>query len=618
ENYVAVKVDREERPDVDAIYMSAVQAIAGRGGWPMTVWLTPDREPFYGGTYYPARDGDRGSPVGFLTLLKKIRESYDDKRDLVVRSAGELSRAVQQMVAPAAAGRLPMDGVLERAVSSSKTRFDAVHGGVAGAPKFPSSLPVRLLLRHHRRTGDPDGLNMAALTLEKMAAGGMNDQVGGGFHRYSTDAQWLVPHFEKMLYDNALLVPAYIEGWQATGNPRFRQVAIKTLDYVAREMTSPDGAFFSATDADSLTPSGHREEGWFFTWTLEELNDTLGADDTRIAAAVYGVKADGNFEGRNVLFLPRELEAMAGDLGLSTTQLVSDVDRINAALYAHRQERPAPLRDDKILVAWNGLMISAFARAGFSLDDLAYLDRASRAADFILNKMVVDGRLKRSFKDGVAGGNGFLDDHAFFIAALLDLFEATADLHWLERAVELDRTLADLFDDHENGGFFMTADDHEALIAREKPVLDGALPSGNAAALMNLLRLNDLTLDPSYLKRVEKGFAAFSAVMEANPSAFGEMLLALNDFLNPPHQVIIVTPAGDDAVSFTDRLRSVFLPGSLVMIVTESSTAQLSLRSPLFRGKTAAGGKATAYVCRHGACELPVTAVDALERQLSE
>ena len=617
DNYIAVKVDREERPDVDAIYMSAVQAITGRGGWPMTVWLTPDREPFYGGTYFPARDGDRGSPVGFLTMLKKIRESYDEKRDLVAQSAGELARAVRQMLTPAAGGRLPVDGVIDRAVSSSKTRFDAVHGGIAGAPKFPSSLPIRLLLRHHRRSDDAESLNMSVLTLEKMAAGGMNDQVGGGFHRYSTDAGWLIPHFEKMLYDNALLVPAYIEGWQASGNPRFRQVAKNTLDYVSREMTSSDGAFYSATDADSLTPSGHREEGWFFTWTLEELNDALGADDARIASTVYGTDARGNFEGRNILFLPRELYQLAGDLGLPGMQLASDVDRINAALYARRQQRPAPLRDGKILAAWNGLMISAFARAGFALDDDAYLERAGRAADFVLTRMLVAGRLKRSFKDGAAAGNGFLDDHVFFIAALLDLFEATADVRWLDHALVLDQTLADQFDDLENGGFFMTADDHEALIAREKPVLDGALPSGNAVALMNLLRLNALTLEPSYLKRAKKGFSAFSTIMEANPSAFGEMFLALDDFLHPPHQVIVVTPADGDAASFTDRLRRAFLPGSLVMIVSETNTAQLARRSPLFREKTAAGGKATAYACQNGACQLPVTTADALMQQLT-
>jgi uncharacterized protein YyaL (SSP411 family) len=617
DNYVAVKVDREERPDVDAIYMSAVQAITGRGGWPMTVWLTPGRKPFYGGTYFPARDGDRGSPVGFLTLLKKIRNSYNDKRELVDRSAGELAQAVRQMLAPAAGTRPPMDGLLDRAVSSFKTRFDSDHGGLTGAPKFPSSLPVRLLLRHHRRTGDPGSLNMAALTLEKMAAGGMNDQVGGGFHRYSTDERWRVPHFEKMLYDNALLVPAYIEGWQATGNRRFRQVAAKTLDYVAREMTSPGGAFYSATDADSLTPSGHREEGWFFTWTIEELNDALGAEDAHLAAVVYGLDAGANFEGRNVLFLTKALERLAVDLDLPPVQLSSAVDRINAALYAYRQRRPAPLRDDKILAAWNGLMISAFARAGFALDDSVYLDRAGRAAGFILDRMVVSGRLKRSFKDGTARGNGFLDDHAFMVAGLLDLFEATAEMRWLTHAIELDRVLANEFYDPENGGFFMTADDHEALIAREKPVMDGAVPSGNAVALMNLLRLSTLTLDQSYLRRAEKGFAAFSTVIEASPMAFGEMLLALNDFLHSPRQVIVVTPAGVDAGSLADLLRSVFLPGSLTMVMNESKAVELSRQAPLFREKTAAGGQTTAYVCRNGACQLPVMTADEMMKQLS-
>ena len=317
-NYIAVKVDREERPDVDSVYMSAVQAITGRGGWPMTVWLTPDREPFYGGTYFPARDGDRGSPVGFLTLLKKIHQSYDTQRDVVTRSASELSQAVQRILAPAAGRRLPMDTTVERAVSFSKTRFDNVNGGISGAPKFPSSLPVRLLLRHYRRSGDPESLNMVVLTLEKMADGGINDQVGGGFHRYSTDAQWIVPHFEKMLYDNALLIPVYIEGWQATGNLRFKQVAIRTLDYVNREMTSPEGAFFSATDADSPTPSGQREEGWFFTWTRAELNDALSAEDARIAAALYGVDTDGNFvRGTTVHHGLREVLPLANGKYLS-------------------------------------------------------------------------------------------------------------------------------------------------------------------------------------------------------------------------------------------------------------------------------------------------------------
>ena len=616
ENYIPVKVDREERPDVDAIYMSAVQAISGQGGWPMTVWLTPDRQPFYGGTYFPARDGDRGATVGFLTLLKKIRESYDHRRELVARSAGELSRAVRQMLTPAGGDHLPMEAALERAFASSRTRFDAVNGGVGEAPKFPSSLPVRLLLRYHRRTGDAKSLEMAVLTLEKMAAGGINDQIGGGFHRYATDARWLVPHFEKMLYDNALLVPAYIEGWQATGNLRLRQVAVNTLEYVAREMTSPQGTFFSATDADSLTPAGRREEGYYFTWTLAELDEVLGREDARLAASVYGVRAEGNFEGRSILFLPRGIDETAKSLGLSVEALSATMSRIDAKLYAHRQKRPSPLCDDKILAAWNGLMISAFARGGMALEDPTYIQRAGRAADFIWDRMVADRRLGRSYKDGTVSGNGFLEDYAFVIAALLDLFEATADPLWLDRAIALDRTLAERFADFENGGFFMTADDHEALIAREKPVLDGALPSGNAIAMMNLLRLHGLTLAPSYMERAEKGLRMFSTSIEAHPGAFGEMLMALEYYLHPPGQVVVVVPAGKDPRRFVHRLRTAFLPGSLVMALSEDQATGLARQVPLFKDKSAVEDKVTAYVCRNGACRLPATSEDEMMAQL--
>ena len=363
-SYVPVKVDREERPDLDSVYMSAVQAVAGRGGWPMTVWLTPDGLPFYGGTYFPARDGDRGQPVGFLTLLRKVAESYVARHPVVERAANELAGAVRQMLTPPAGDHLPPASLLQRAVDTAKTRFDKVNGGTIGAPKFPSGLPIRLLLDHHRRTGDPAALGMATLTLSRMADGGMNDQVGGGFHRYSTDVAWRVPHFEKMLYDNALLVPMYIEGWQATGAPRFRDVIRTTLAYVAREMTAPDGSFYTATDADSLTPDGRRDEGYFFTWTPGEIEAALPPEAAQLAKAVYGVTREGNFEGRNVLFRPTSLQAVAADLKIAEADLAERMAAINRALYAERAQRPAPLLDNKILTAWNGLMISTFARAG--------------------------------------------------------------------------------------------------------------------------------------------------------------------------------------------------------------------------------------------------------------
>jgi uncharacterized protein YyaL (SSP411 family) len=617
-NYIAVKVDREERPDVDAIYISAVQVIAGRGGWPMTVFLTPLREPFYGGTYFPARDGDRGVPMGFLTLLRRIRESYDNKREVVERSAGELTESVRRMLAPAAGSHIPGESILGRAVSAAKNRFDAVNGGLAGAPKFPATLPMRLLLRHWRSSGDRSCLDMAGMTLEKMAAGGMYDQVGGGFHRYSTDEKWLVPHFEKMLYDNALLVPVYIEAWQATGNPRFEAVVRSTLDYVAREMTAPEGAFFSATDADSLTPSGKREEGYFFTWTIDELSRILDPEDVRLAVRVYGMIPAGNFEGRNVLHLPQRTDAAAATLKMSTGELETALRRINARLYEQRLTRPAPLRDEKILSAWNGLMISAFARAGFAFKDADAIDRACRAADFILEKMVAGGRLGRSFKDGKVSGSGFLEDYAFFTAALLDLFAVTASPHWLKSALALDEVLAEHFEDRSSGGYFMTPDDHETMIAREKPYMDGAVPSGNTVVLMNLTRLHALTLEPSYRQRAEKGLTAFSAVMQANPSGFGGMLLALNDYLQRPPQVIAVSPEGARDGALVEALRSAFLPGSLVMIVTPRQAAALSEYSPHFGQLYLVKDKGLAvFICRDGACGAPINDRDSLMRQLN-
>ena len=615
-DYVAVKVDREERPDVDAIYMHAVQSITGGGGWPMTVWLTPRREPFYAGTYFPARDGDRGTPFGFLTLLEKIRGSWDAQRDVVHRSAGELTRVIRQMAAPAAGGERPGEAVLSRAVDHARRHFDRRHGGIEGAPKFPSSLPIRLLLRRYRRGADGDAREMARLTLEKMAAGGIFDQVGGGFHRYSTDDQWRVPHFEKMLYDNALLATAYIEGWQATGDPRLRQVVRDTLDYVAREMTDPDGAFYAAGDADSLAPGGSREEGYFFTWTPAELDAALETEEARIARCWFGVTEGGHLDGRSVLHRPHTPEAAAAALGITASGLAAALPRIKEKLQAARDKRPAPLCDDKILAAWNGLMISAFARAGFAFAEEAYVHRAARAAVFVLERMVDDGRLRRSAA-APAGGPGFLEDYAFFAAGLLDLFDATADDRWLTAAMDLDRVLQIHFEDRRDGGYFMTADDHEAMLTREKPCLDGALPSGNAVALMNLVRLHHLTLDEAYQRRAARGLAAFSAAMQAYPAACGDMLLALDDFLHPPCAVIAVAVDGDaDADTLTKALRSAYLPGSPVLTPTAAQAERLAAKLTIFEDKTPLDGRPAAYICEAGACGPPITDAQALVRAL--
>jgi hypothetical protein len=614
EHYVAIKVDREERPDVDAIYMSAVQAMTGRGGWPMTVWLTPERKPFYGGAYFPARAGDRGVPQGFLTLLTRLEEVYRQQPDKVAQSSEQLTQIIKQILNPGPGGDLPGAALLETTVAGYRGRFDSRYGGLGGAPKFPSSLPVRLLLRHYRHSGDAAVLNMATTTLKNMAAGGMHDQIGGGFHRYSTDELWLVPHFEKMLYDNALLAMAYLEAWQVTGDPSFKQVTVDILRYVQRDMTSGDGAFFSATDADSPTPAGHREEGWFFTWTPAEIDRLLDPQAARLVKAYYQVTDKGNFEGRGILHTPEPLAAITGSLEICEQKALSMLDSARDTLYQARQERPAPIRDEKILTAWNGLMISAYARAGQILDDPAYTLTAVKAADFLLDKLYreKEKRLYRSYMDGQARHNGYLDDYAFFTAALLDLYDATFDIKWLHWAITLDKALEEHFEDPSAGGFFMTADDHETLLTREKPAYDGAEPSGNSVALLNLMRLHEFTTDDRYRRRAEKALKAFSGRLQSAPAALTEMLLALYFHLDKAKEIIIVTPEGEKhganptTNSMLAQVRRTFLPNRIIVVVEEGEMLERqSSVIPLLKGKRALQGKTTAYVCEQGVCELP-------------
>ena len=609
ESYVAIKVDREERPDVDAIYMTAVQLLTGSGGWPMTVWLTPDRKPFYGGTYFPARDGDRGARVGFLTLLGKLREAYDQQPDRVSKASGEIVQAVRDGLSAGPAGdKLPDATVLKEAFRHYRDSFDWANGGLGGAPKFPSSLPVRFLLRYHRRTGDAQALQMATLTLEKMAAGGMYDHVGGGFHRYSTDARWLVPHFEKMLYDNALLAFDYLEAYQATGRKDFAGVAREILRYVERDMTSPEGAFYSATDADSLTPSGRREEGYFFTWTSQEIEAALGKERARAVEAFYAVTAAGNFEGRNILHAARPLAEIAQELNEPPEKLHKQVEEARQALYTARALRPPPLRDEKILAAWNGLMISAYARAALVLGDASYADRAASAAEFVLGKMLKNGRLRRSYKDGQARNEAVLEDYAFLAAGLIDLFEATDEPRWLKDAIALDAVLESHYED-KNGGFFLTPDDHETLLARQKPSYDGAEPSGNSVQALNLLRLHELTTEDRYRRRAERALRAFKDRLARAPASLSELLLAVDFQLDVPKEIVIVTPRSRAvAEPLLAELRATFLPNRVLSVVTEGRDLAAQAKVvPLVEGKVVRKGQATAYVCEKQVCELPTT-----------
>ena len=604
ERYVAIKVDREERPDVDAVYMTATQALTGGGGWPMSAWLDHQRRPFFAGTYFPARDGDRGAGRGFLSILRDLADIWHRDRDRVAAAASTVTQAVQAVLGrtgePSAG--VPGPEIVEKAVAGYAREFDARHGGLRGAPKFPSSVPVRLLLRHHRRAKDPRSLAMAVRSLEAMAAGGLHDQLGGGFHRYSTDERWLVPHFEKMLYDNALLALAYTEAWQVTKRPDFARVVRTTIDYLLRDMASPEGGFYSATDADS-----EGVEGKYFVWSAAEIRQRLGPEADRFAS-FYGVTAEGNFEGENILHVPRadekEWEALAG---------------ARATLLGARQGGVAPPRDEKVLAAWNGLAISALAFGGRVLGERRWVEAAGRAAAFVLSGMRRDGRLLRSWKAGRAAPvPGFLEDHAFLTQGLLDLYEASLELRWLREAVALAEETERLFADRDGGGWFASAEDHERLIAREKPSHDGAVPSGASVAALNALRLAAFTTADRWRRVAERALQASGQALAERPAALGDMLLAVDYRSDTVREVVLVWPEGQAAPEpFLQVLRLTFLPSRALAGAPEGAAlAALGEVALVARDKKAAGGRPTAYVCEKGSCRLPAIDPDELRAQI--
>lgn len=621
ENYIAIKVDREERPDIDGIYMAAVQAMTGSGGWPMNTWLTPDKKPFYGGTYFPPRDGDRGMKVGFYSLLQNLKKIFDTQPERVTEQSQQLASYITNSLGVGSSSRdLPTSEILHTAFSHYQANFDSIEGGLSRAPKFPSSLPIRFLLRYYHHTGSSEALAMANLTLTKMASGGMYDQVGGGFHRYSTDTKWLVPHFEKMLYDNALLAMDYLESYQLTKNTNYLRITQEILRYVSRDMTSEDGAFYSATDADSLTPEGHRDEGYFFTWTPEELDTALSSEASTIVKAYYAVTEPGNFEGRSIFHTPQKINIVAKKLNISEEKLQTVLTTSKELLYKARSPRPQPIRDEKILTSWNGLMISAHARAGLILSEQSYIERAEKAAEFIKAHLYEDGRLFRSYKDGMRKHKAYLDDYAFYIAALLDLFEASHELKWLKFAIELDHTLGNHYEDREHGGFFMTSDDHEDLLVREKPAYDGAEPSGNSVAILNLFRLLEFTTNDAYRARGEKALMAFNENLNKRPTALSHMLLALDFYLDKPKQIVIVATetADNELNSFLKAFRQTYSPNRALVVLTESKTLKdYESIIPLIKGKKALGGKVTAYVCEDGECQLPTQDQQVFSKQIS-
>ena len=621
-NFIAIKVDREVRPDVDAIYMAAVHAMGINGGWPLNVFVTPERKPFYGGTYFPPTP--RGGRPSFRQALEAISSQYKEDPERFERQAEQLTakiRASLEGSVAATSQSIPTEVIVKMAQYYSDYS-DPTWGGMNRAPKFPSSLPVRFLLRYANRTGDARAVEVASLALEKMAAGGIHDQVGGGFHRYSTDTKWLVPHFEKMLYDNALLVQDYLEAWQKTQRQEFADIAVKTLRYVAKEMTAPGGAFFSATDADSVNQHGESEEGYFFSWTRGELEQALGSERAKEVEAYYGVTAKGNFENRNIFRVWRSDRDVAKELGIDVKTLHENLAGARATLYETRSQRAAPLLDDKVLVSWNGLMISAFARAGFAFDDPDFVARAAAAAQFVLDNMRKDSRLVRVFKDTAASGPAFLEDYAFFIKGLLDLYEAQHEPRWLREAIALQAVLDRHYLDAKGGGYFKTADDGERLLAREKSGHDGAIPSGNSIAALNLLRLHLYTGDSLYSQSADMLLAAFHSGLRRGAGATSEMFLAVDYQLDTPKEIIIVSPgpgSGPELDAMLAPLRSIFLPNRTLSVVIEGADLEAHAKlSPIVKGKRAQGGKVTAYVCENRVCKFPTDSPSEFAKQIAK
>ncbi|MCZ6917986.1 MAG: DUF255 domain-containing protein [Gemmatimonadetes bacterium] len=611
QHFVNIKVDREERPDIDDIYMAATLAMnQGQGGWPMTVFLTPDLEPIFAGTYFPPEDTP-GRP-GFPTLLKHIADAWeqdrDDMKSAAVRFVEQL-RERRQEDSTLSVG----EEVLRTALQQYGAEFDATFGGFGPAPKFPSATSISLLLGLHRRLGDEHALLMARKTLDAMARGGMYDQIGGGFSRYSTDRQWLVPHFEKMLYDNALLAVVYIEAYQVTGDWFYRRIATEILDYVIREMTAPEGGFYSATDADS-----EGEEGKFFVWTPEEIGAVIGVEDALIFNAYYDITDSGNWEGKNIPNTPRTVSDVAKQFNRDPDSLQEQLDELRRAVYDARLQRVKPGLDDKIITAWNGMMIRAFATGHRVLGDTRYLDTARRAADFLLTTLSTDdGRLLRAYRSGKAHLNAYLEDHAFLSEALVDLYETSGDARYLRHAERLLEIVVRDFHDPDSGSLFNTGSDHEQLLLRHREGADGATPSGNAVAASALERCAHHLGRDDFRAAAIRGIRAYGSMIARHPRGFAKSLQVVDRLLEGPVELALVGEAGSaDLEALRREVARHFLPNSIQSIVhpgRDDGHADL----PLTRGKSSVGGRAALYVCHDFVCKAPVTdpseAADMLE-----
>ncbi len=613
DHFVSIKVDREERPDLDQVYMAAVQAMSGGGGWPMTVFLTPAGRPFYGGTYYP-NEPRHGMP-SFRQVLEGVDRAWREQRADVEAAGGRLVQALTEQSAIVAGPDDPSPALLDAATAAIATAFDPVNGGWGRAPKFPQPIVIEYLLRRHAAIGDSSALEIAERSLDAMADGGIHDQLGGGFHRYSTDERWLVPHFEQMLYDNAQLARTYIHAFAATGSQRFREVATGVLEYMIRELTTDDGAFASSQDADT-----DGIEGLSFTWRAPEVRDVLG-DAAPLFEAAYGMTDEGNWEGVTVLSRVATDADLAGQFGLRVADVPALLADARARLLVRRADRPQPARDDKALAAWNGLAIAALADAAMHLGATdpdgadRYRDAALRAADTIVSGLLAeDGTLARSWKDGRATGSGVLEDHAFLAEGLLALYEATGDERWFAIA----RSLADRVLDHfadPAGGFFDTGDDHERLVTRPKDLQDNAIPSGNAMAVTVLLRLEAWTGEARYRAAATAALRLVVPFVVRYPTGFAQWLSAMDQALAPVVEVAIVGALDDPATTgLMAETRRGYRPNQVVSVAADPRASVV----PLLADRVALDGRPTAYVCRSFTCRLPVGDPAALRAQLLE
>jgi uncharacterized protein YyaL (SSP411 family) len=597
--FVNIKVDREERPDLDEIYMNAVQMLTGRGGWPMTVFLTPEGKPFYGGTYFPPEDR-QGMP-GFPRILQGVAHAYRERPADVEKSVGQILETLQRMAESRPAEKDFTPGIIGDSCEKIARAYDSENGGLGQAPKFPNPGVYELFLRYHSESGEKRYLTIVAHTLSKMAQGGIYDHVGGGFHRYSVDAKWLVPHFEKMLYDNAQLLRIYSQAYVITREPLYKSVVEESARYLLREMHHPEGGFYSTQDADS-----EGEEGKFFVWTPPEIDALLGAEDAEVFARMYDVTDEGNFEGKNILHPILTVDQASKFFRKEKSEIEALLVRAKEKLFAARQKRIKPFRDEKIIAAWNGLMLSGLAEAIKITGESSCIEASRRTVEFIFGKMFRDGYLLHVYKDGQAKLRGYLDDYAFVALGLLDLYDVLFDRSLIERAIELADIMLKEFWDEGGGGLFYTGKSHEPLISRTKPVFDASIPSGNAIAAQLLLRLYHLTGAADYRARAETILRSYYDAMVSQPFGFAHMLCALDQYLHPAKEIVIVGEISDARTTdLIKEIHSLYLPNKAVQLFEPGQS--LDKVSPLLAGKKQIDGRPTAYVCQHFTCSAPVT-----------